>query len=378
MAHSPPFNRSQTSEPQRRPIWFHLHFWIGWLAALPIALICVSGGVLAFERELFQWEHREFFELEATGPSLSLQQVLEGYRTAVPPMTVNHLSLPAQAEHSFSAFVTEHRPEGDRTARVFMNPYTGELTPLTAGFSITELLIDVHRRLTGGRPGRLIVAASSLVLVLTCLLGLILWWPLRGRTFVRAWRRGQALDWHNALGLVALIPLAIMAATGVTFTFGPGLWSLMERLGGSQAPPGVESATLPEAGVPMSMDLIVERIRAAVPQAQITGIQPSNESRRPTKVFLTEGGRKVQINMDPYTGEELSRLDGTTSSLTEKFRRNVGAIHTAGPFNVIVRTIWGLLSLSGGVIAATGLWMSVKRWRRRSLRRADSLPVPPA
>ncbi|QXD25798.1 PepSY domain-containing protein [Opitutia bacterium ISCC 51] len=207
-----PTNKHLTTEgsQKNRSIWFHLHFWIGWIAAIPIALICLTGGILIFEQEIFQLEQKELFQLEVTEDPLSVAEVIDAYRTADPPLRVNHLGIPRSPEHAYSAYTSG--------GRVFLNPYTGELIRLNDGFSISHLMIDIHRHLAAGKIGQQLAAISSLILALTCIIGLVLWWPLRGRTFVRAWKRGQALDWHNALGLVALVPLIIMGITGLTFT----------------------------------------------------------------------------------------------------------------------------------------------------------------
>lgn len=352
------------SNAKKRSIWFHLHFWIGWIAALPIAAVCLTGGILVFEESIFQWEHNELFQLKETGTPLSVQQVLDNYRSANPPLIVNHLGLPEFSNHSYAAFATEIRPEGRRAARVFQNPYTGELTRLNAEFSISASLIDVHRRLAGGRAGQQIVGISSLVLTVTCMLGIVLWWPLRGRTFARAWKRGNALDWHNALGLVVLLPLMVMAVTGVMFTWGRTIWPALENLQGYPSQAVMPAVSVSEGDARVSMDLIVDRVRAELPGRRITGIQPGNGKQSPIKVFLDADGSNLQLVIDPYTGRELLRFDGSGTGPVGWLRMNFGRFHTFGPYNPAVRILWGLFSIGGTVLVVTGLWVSVKRLRR--------------
>jgi len=331
---------------------------------VPIGLVCLTGALLVFEENIFRWEHKELYQLEETGNLLSIQEVLETYRSADPPLQVNHLGIPKASNHSYSAFCTEIRPEGNRGAgRVFLNPYTGELSKLSAGFSISHLLIDIHRHLAGGRIGQQIAAISSLVLAITCTIGLVLWWPLRGRTFVRAWKRGQALDWHNALGLVALVPLIIMAITGVTFTWGRQIWPLLENLQGYPSQQVAPIITIVEGEEKVSMDLVVEQIKAELPGKRITGIQPGN-GKNAIKVFLDSNGNNLQLFMDPYTGEELLRSDGAMKGPVGWYRNTYGRFHTMGSYNLFVQILWGLLSIGGTVLVVTGLWVSVKRWRR--------------
>ena len=119
------------------------------------------------------------------GAPLSIAEALARYETADPSLRGNHLGIPKSHLHSFSAYCTEICPEGNRGGRVFLNPYAGVFSRNGDEFSISHTIIDIHRRLAAGRTGQLIVATSPLVLAITCLIGLILWWPLRGRTFAR-------------------------------------------------------------------------------------------------------------------------------------------------------------------------------------------------
>lgn len=351
------------SSRKKRSIWFHLHFWIGWIAAIPIVLICFTGTVLIYEQEIFQWEHQELYQLETTGEPLSVGEVLERYQTGDPPLRVNHLGIPRSPEHAYSAYTSG--------GRVFLNPYTGELSKPTDGFSISHLLIDVHRHLAAGRIGQQVAAISSLVLAVTCIFGLVLWWPLRGRTFVRAWKRGQALDWHNALGLVALIPLIIMAITGITFTWGKHIWPLIE--GDTPSIPPRPTVTASEGVEKLPIDTVVEKALSLMPGARWTGFQPSNSKTAAQAFFFEDGKSKnIQLFLDPYTGEELSRNDGAAEAkgLVGWYRSNFGALHTFGSYGLVAEFFWGLLSFGGTILALTGMWVSVKRWRRPKRRTA--------
>ena len=354
------------SPSNQRSFWFHIHFWIGWIAAIPIFLVCLTGALLIFEQDLFRWEHKELFQLDTSGEALSVQGVLDAYAAADPPLRVNHLGLPKLPEYSYSAYCTEIRPEGNRGAgRVFLNPYTGELSRLGEQFSVAELLIGVHRRLAAGNVGRLVIAISSLLLALTSVFGLILWWPLRGRTFARAWKRGQALDWHNAVGLAALAPLFIMAITGVMITWGRDIWPIVDKLQGYPSQATAPALTVTEGDERASMDEIVAYARKVAPGQRITGLQPGN-GKSAVKVFLDADGNNLQLYFDPYTGEEIGRFDGSGTGPVGAFRKFFGTLHTFYPYHISLRILWGIFSFIGSVLVVTGIWISVKRWRRRN------------
>lgn len=361
-------SNTRQAKAKKRPIWFHLHFWIGWISAIPVALVCLTGAILIFEGEIFRWEHQSLFQLEPKGESLTIGQVIAQYESADPPLQVNHLGVPKDPTHSYSAYCTELLPEGNRGARVFLNPYTGEFSRMGEGFSLSHLLIDVHRHLAAGRTGQMIVAISSIVLAITCIFGLILWWPLRGRTFVRAWKRGQALDWHNAIGLVALLPLIVMAITGIFFTWNRPIFTKLEKLQGS--PSRIENPVVsaPDGAERVPFDSVVERVKESLPGIRITGVQPSNRNQSPHTFILDADGNNWRVFMNPYTGDEIMRTDGSGTGPVGWLRGNFGKLHTFGPYNLFFRVVWGLLSLVGTILVVTGVWVSVKRWRRTKSR----------
>jgi hypothetical protein len=69
--------------------------------------------------------------------------------------------------------------------------------------------------------------------------------------------------------------------------------------------------------------------------------------------------------MNPYTGEEIARVDGKVPGPVGWYRQNFGKLHTMS-YHPILASLWGILSAVGGIIAITGLWISINRWRRRS------------
>jgi len=359
---------AEGSKRRKRSLWFHLHFWIGWISAIPVALVCLTGALLIFEGDIFRWEHKSLFQLKPEGTPMSIGQILERYQSAEPPLRVQHLGVPKEPTHSYSAYCVELRPEGNRGARVFLNPYTGELSRVGGGISISHLMVDVHRHLAAGRTGQLIVAISSIVLAITCLIGLILWWPLRGRTFVRAWKRGQALDWHNAIGLVALVPLIVMAITGIFFTWNRPIFTKLEKLQGF--PSRIENPVVnaPDGAERVPFDSVLESVKQSFPGIRITGVQPSNRNQNPHTFILDADGHNWRVFMNPFTGEEMMRTDGSGTGPVGWLRSNFGKLHTFGTYNFVLRFVWGLLSLAGTVLVVTGVWVSVKRWRRTKSR----------
>ena len=330
-------------------------------------LVCISGGVLAFEKYLRKWEFPEQYKLNPIDKKLSIDEVLDIYRSANPKLVVHHLGIPELPEHAYGAYVSVLDENGKRTGGGYyiVNPYTGELQNRADKFSISGLMTNLHRHLAAGKTGQQIVAISSIILAVTCIVGLLLWWPMRGRTFARALKRGQVLDWHNALGLLAMGPLIIMALTGAIMTYSSHIFPILDKLQKEPSRPSDPVVAFTEGMEKLPVAIPLAKVRENFPVGQVTGVQPTGSAKSPYVFFVTpKSGTEYRICMDPYTGEELSRYDGKPKGPVGWFRKNYFKFHTLS-FNPVTATIWGVFSSIGGILAVTGIWISIKRWKSK-------------
>jgi uncharacterized iron-regulated membrane protein len=126
----------------------------------------------------------------------------------------------------------EEHEEHFRGKPYLIDPYTGEtlgtfFSPLNMFFHITA---RIHTSLFLPAPfGRLVVGTVTLIFVVITLSGFCLWLPANFRN-KKAWTNGLLIrfhkgknqflrDLHNVLGFYVLIPVLLMALTGLTWSF---------------------------------------------------------------------------------------------------------------------------------------------------------------
>ncbi|MBY0245391.1 MAG: PepSY domain-containing protein, partial [Sphingobacteriaceae bacterium] len=138
-------------------------------------------------------------------------------------------TLPLDSTKSYRMSFKKVGEEG-RGIPYYINPYTAEVLgdEESALDDFFFIMFKLHRwLLLGDEIGRMIVGISTLIFVLLCFSGLYLWFPLK----LRYWRQGLKIkfnanwkrvnhDLHNTLGFYALIPLLVMALTGLCWSFG--------------------------------------------------------------------------------------------------------------------------------------------------------------
>lgn len=198
-------------EPWRRLV-SATHVWAGAVVGAMLFLICLTGTLALFKPELLHWERTAQQRLPAVGTD------------------VDAWVLAAQARHPDAAALTLSWPDplsrqalvraGSDPRRIGAMPLRADgmpSEPLAPG-AATSLLVELHRNLHMGFPGRIAVSLFGFALLLLIATGLILH-PRRRATALRL-RLGNRLpviarDTHLLAGLWLFPAMVLIAVTGV-------------------------------------------------------------------------------------------------------------------------------------------------------------------
>lgn len=358
--------------PARRRIWFQVHLWLGWITALPLLVVAVTGVLLAFEQEFYAWEQPEHYALQPTGEPMTLPEVLAQLDAA--SLHINHLQVPEVPSHAYLAFASGVAPDGkSRGLRAYVDPYRGTLTKEWDNPTFIRRVEVWHRNLGAGPTGRWIVGVSSALLVVISIAGLILWWPMRRGTLRRFGRRRGALDWHNVAGVAALAPLAVLGITGITFTWGHDVFPVLDAWTGTPSQPVVPR--LADVGADdaadanrVSLATCARRVQQHNPHWEIVGVQGARpRSDVPYKFMLRDPDALLShpsrhLYYDPRDGSQMGQWDAASGGAVGLYRRTFYVLHTAHPFPAWIRSGWALVSAAGALLVITGAWLSIRRW----------------
>ena len=224
-----------------KKIVFQLHWLLGISAGAVLALMGLTGALLAFEDEA----------LHALNPVQTVVAARHdrGERIAPLPELAQQLGLGAGS--GLSRLTID--PTGERLSRLraqtadgrvdfYFDPYSGQRLAAPRGVALFQLIEDLHRHLAAGSRGKVITGACVVILLLLCLSGLYLRWPRRwwnGRTWaVVEWqRRGRGLLWslHSVVGTWCLLLYLTIALTGLYWSYDGYRRGLTWLLGGPSA-----------------------------------------------------------------------------------------------------------------------------------------------
>ncbi|GAB3573617.1 PepSY-associated TM helix domain-containing protein [Hymenobacter daeguensis] len=404
-----------------------VHLWLGLASGLVIVFVCLTGSVLAFEKEIEQaWHPARYFVTPASTPRLSLAQLadavkahkpkaqISGFRLYADPTRTVEVSLaggpgPGGARGGGGRMSAEPgkrvgngqyqaadraegrgkreggRGEGGKGKgegggpRIFVNPYTaaitGELNPRDNFFKTVEQL---HRGLVAGKVGKLVMGISASMFLFILATGLVLWWPtarkaLRPRLTVKwgsGWKRLNH-DFHISLGFYASVFLFVIALTGVGMSFdwvGQGINKLTHSPLKRPEPP--TSAAPAVAGTaPFAADAALALARQQAPGAEAYTLQLPKEPTGSIQVGILRPGAITEratddVYLDQYSGKIIKTQTYEQRPAGQRIRGLFKPVHTGEIGGLPTKLLAFVISLLGATFPITGTIMWWNRTRK--------------
>lgn len=375
-----------------RKILFWLHLILGLSAGSVIAVVALTGTLLAFEPQIVALSERDVRQVEVptNATRLELDVLLEKITTTNPknkPSAITWWSDP----HT-SVLVQFGRDESP----VFLNPYDGTtLGTLSKTHDFMHWVVDLHRRLTLGDTGRLITGISCLMMLGLSISGLCLWWPKHWKwralkphlTFMRNWR-GKARDWnwHNAIGFWCLPLLIMTTLTGSVIAFQWANDLLFHATGNTPPPPrmkGEKADTQTQTKGKSKTGKRAQKNRTQAPhlrlplaalatkaEAQVPGWQSIQvrfgKPAEPITFNITEPAGlnphpRGELTFDATSGAQLKWTPWADQNMGRKARTWVKLLHTGEGGRWPLQLLLCLTALGTLMLIWTGFAMS---WRR--------------
>jgi len=230
----------------RRTI-FWLHLACGVTAGVVIALMSVTGVLLSYERQILDFaDHARYNVQASTSPRLPVGVLIDAVEQAEPEFVAAAVTI--RRDPTVPVTISAGR-DGQR----FVDPYTAEvLGPGATGLrAFFAAVTGWHRwfNVTGDAraPWRAVTGAANLAFLFLISSGLYLWLPkifrwsmLRTRLWFNPMAtssKARDFNWHHVLGIWSAIPLAIVVATAVVFSY-PWANDLVYRSLGEEPPAG--------------------------------------------------------------------------------------------------------------------------------------------
>ena len=379
-----------------RKIIFWCHLPVGVTAGVVILIMCVTGVLLSYEKQITSWaDTRGYREAPPTGETkhLPVETLIAKARDArgAAPTAVTIKSDPAApAEIAFG-----------RETTLFVNPYSGAIhgegSQKVRNFF--RAVTDWHRWL-GARGdnrnvARAITGACNLGFLFLVTSGFYLWWPrnwnrkaLRKVTWFRRGLPSKARDfnWHNVIGFWSAGPLFIVVLSAVVISY---TWAgnLVYRIVGEAPPapranqPAAPSGANKESASPVdNLNSAWVRAEQQVSDWRSISLQLPASASAPLTFSIDRGNggqpqMRAQLVLDRATGNVVRWEPFSSYTRGRQLRSILRFAHTGEVVGVVGQTIAGLVSTGGAFLVITGLALAIRRLRAWLAGRSKSTHV---
>ena len=368
-----------------RKVIFWTHLSAGAVAGVVIFIMCVTGALLSFERQIIEYSERgaRYVQVDEASEPLDPQQIIDNVKTARP-------------ESKPSAMLITNEPGASwqinlgREGMIFVDAYSGEIVGLgnSTVRSLMSELRNWHRyvALAGDKrdAGKLITGVSNLLFLFLALSGIYIWFPrnLSWRTVKPViWFRGgvsgkaRNFNWHNTIGFWCSLFLIVFTLTATVISF---QWAsnLLYTLTGNDLPPPSSNQPQQEKPYefPTAIDAAWDTAIAQSPTWKSISLRLPIEKN--SAVFTIDEG--IYWNMFGRSTLTVDANSGAVTKWDPYGTRNAGQqlrtwfrfTHTGETGGMIGQTIGFLACVGGAFLVWTGFSLALRRlsnwWSRRT------------
>lgn len=377
-----------------RRLWLDVHLYLGLFVGALLVIFGLTGSILVFWQEIDERLNPALLTVTVPGGTQAgelgyrpLGEILAAAEQAAPGSHVTQLYGAPTRERVVAIYV-EHPSKA--WARIFVDPYRAQVTGLR-GYgaaewvpsSFMDVVFALHYTLFLGETGVTVAGIAAVLLILSLLTGILVWWPRAGQ-----WRQAFVIrrptnqtrlnfDLHKTVSLYTLVVLGAVLLSGVDMNVNePYVWMVQLFSPATRGPAQAPTSTPVPGQAPIGAERAVAIATASYPDGVLSGVaMPDGE----TGVYIV-GRRQVpglsafwserQVAIDQYSGAILDVRDPTTRrSAGETFLDWQWPLHSGQAFGMTGRLLVFLSGLACPVIYATGFLMW---WRKRKPRAASN------
>ncbi|WP_456088263.1 PepSY-associated TM helix domain-containing protein [Parabacteroides sp.] len=366
-----------------------IHVWLSIPFGIIIAIVCLTGAILAFETELLELCYpSRYFVKEAKGEPLSPAALMDTARKQLPgSIKINGIRVPSDPKRTYQLILP------GKKAACFINPYTGEITGIDDGkgffmkmMRLHRWLLDEYKRDGSFSRGKAVVGYSTLALAIIIISGLVIWYPrnkkvLKNRLKIKTkagWFR-FLYDLHVSGGFYAALLLLVLALTGLTWSFGwyrDAFYTVFGISTTSQQAHAPASAapqkTAGDRGTKRHPETdytqwgeVLAGLQSRYPEYQSIAIQDGSATVSTANYGNTRGSDRYSF--DPATGRITEALLYKDLPESAKIRGWIYSVHAGTWGGMATRILSCLVSLLGAVFAITGYYF----WFRKKFGKPD-------
>ncbi|GLX79939.1 membrane protein [Thalassotalea insulae] len=354
--------------------WFRrIHLLLAVLLAFFLINLSISGALLVFGKEIQNYAQPNNWQICEGSALLPLSRLVTLIESNS-GKTVKQIQLPLQKNQAWQFKL-------DNGQYISVDPFNGNiLHRYNEQDSFYGFIMAWHRWLllrdnTGGKPLKVLVSIASLLFIIEMLLGLFLWLKPKKRLKrlkikIKAKPRVRYYQLHTVVGVFTLLPLLLIALTGMAFHWQSQTKTMLEAIVAESVEQYKHPVITAGLNKTYQLDLAFNRGIQHMKPGQLYRIYlPYNNQPLKLRVKMPDETFAFSwLWIDPYTAEVIKSYDASKANLATRIWNFKYSFHTGDFFGIGLKFIWLLLALLPGIFAITGLWLFAKRTQSSKIK----------
>lgn len=363
-----------------------LHLWPSIISGIILIVVCLSGTIVVYGDEIMDITagDAKFVEPQQT-PRITIDQINQVLSKNYPGYSASEYVFFKDPARSIRIRAFCRKPL--MLSMIYINPYTGEVLKKDNSIYFFFTTAHLHAALLAGTAGGIIVIIATIIFVISCITGLVLWWPkrwnktTRNASFTIKWKaRFKRLnyDLHNVYGFYSLLLCLILGVTGLIISF-PSLMKFTIKASGAEiaelkeAMPPMDSTKTSKDAVAFAYEVLKQN-----PKKESVSIWNFDQQKLGAFVFISGNvGLKSIENADitvydRYTGQKLNIADKYIRH--EKTENKIWQLHMGqwwGWFGKLSTFLAGLVATS---LPITGFLIWWGRRNKKGRKKKANIP----
>jgi len=336
-----------------RDLWIKVHLYLALSIGAVVVLLGLTGSLLVFHPVIDRALNPELAVKPNGAPYVSADSAVAAVKRQSPgrPALV---WMPRGDNATYVVELSEPGPAADLYRLVTVDAISGEvLAARTWGRTFVTFLFDLHTALLLGESGVTLVGYVGILLIVSILTGLYLWWPRAGqyrRAFqFRATRKALPLNFelHRLGGLYLSLVLLVIAVAGISIIF-PSLLPASAGLFAEVTPEPERPSSAPVSSDarPLGLDAARQIARSFAPGGDIASIRIPRDRQDAYAVRFVDR-------------EEPQNRNGRSTVWIDQFNGRVLAAHAYSRLSSVDRYLALQLPFHDGeILGLPGRWLA--------------------
>lgn len=352
--------------------WYVWHKWTSLICTVFLLVICVTGLPLIFHEEIeHAFQDGEPYAVVPQGtPRMSMDSLLTLARDHYPNEVIEYVYLDDHEPVVYVGMSPSHDADPKLQHYLRFDAHTGALLHdppnlRAEQFTFMGLMLALHVDLFAGLPGQLFLAFMGVLFVIATVSGVVLYKPFMKKLAFGTVRKGRSprlkwLDVHNLFGIVTLVWVLVVSATGVINELAAPLFRVWQATEVADMVADYRDHKPPSAFA--SVDQALEAAARAVPDNQVVSFSyPGNSYATPHHyVVWTKGATPITSHMiTPVL------VDAGTAQVTAVAHppwylvmlELSQPLHFGDYGGLPMKVLWAVLDLMAIVVLGSGLYL---------------------